>query len=114
MAVAADDLALLDLEQDVFPRARGERTADRELLVAKMVELEHNRVGLAAVDAGVRGKVCEEIASALELQLALEPACLGDVLCTVREVVLPSIAGLAVSAMMLALPLVPPMPREIR
>ena len=42
-----------------------EPLADVELLVAKMIELEDNGIGLAAVRAGMEREVVEEIARAL-------------------------------------------------
>ena len=61
MAVRADDLALLNLLEDALPAALVERLADLELLVTKVVELEYDRIVLAAVDAWVRAEVLDEL-----------------------------------------------------
>ena len=60
VAIRADDLALLDLGEDRRPSLRGELATDRERLVAQMVELENDRVGLPTVDAGMQTEVLEE------------------------------------------------------
>lgn len=51
VAVGADDLALLDLHEDLAPRLLTESSADHELLVPDVVELEDQDVALAAVGA---------------------------------------------------------------
>jgi hypothetical protein len=52
MAVCADDLALRDLGENAFEWDRAIRElTDVALLVAEVVELENNRIGLATVDA---------------------------------------------------------------
>jgi hypothetical protein len=53
VAVRAHHLALLHLVEDVIPPPAREGGADRERLVAQVVELEHDRVSFAAIDARV-------------------------------------------------------------
>jgi hypothetical protein len=65
MAVRTDDLALLDLSEDALPTPVHEPLADVEYLVAKVVELEDDGIGLAAIRAGVEREVLEAIARAL-------------------------------------------------
>lgn len=61
---------------------------DREQLVAAVVEFEHQRVGLPAVDARVRPEVVDQIADALQLTLPLAFGCVVDVTLLVRGIVL--------------------------
>jgi hypothetical protein len=56
MAVRANDLALLDLVKDALPAAVAEPLPDREGLFADVIELEHQGVVFAAVDARVPSK----------------------------------------------------------
>ncbi len=49
MTVCTNDLALCHLVEDALPFAVSKALPDTELLVSEMVELEHDRVGLAAV-----------------------------------------------------------------
>jgi hypothetical protein len=59
MAVCADDLALRDFVEHALPVAVPQCRSDREQLVAKVVELEHKRIALAAVDAGMSNEVLD-------------------------------------------------------
>lgn len=52
MTVCTNDLALADLVEDRLPAAIADAFGDVEALVVEMVELEHERIGLASVDAG--------------------------------------------------------------
>jgi hypothetical protein len=51
MTVCTNDLALCHLVEDALPIAVSEPLADSELLVPQVVELQHDRVPLAAIDA---------------------------------------------------------------
>src|SRR5437763_864432 len=59
MTVGADDVALLDLGADRGPRP-SEHVADVGHLVTQVVELEHDRVCLAAVDAAMASQVLQD------------------------------------------------------
>jgi hypothetical protein len=56
MTVCTNDLALCHLVEDALPIAVPEPVVDPELLVPQMVELQHDRIPLAAVDAGCSRK----------------------------------------------------------
>lgn len=64
MAIGADHLALRDLQRDRAPRSRrgADSSRDRELLVdpRQVVEVQHDRVGLAAVDARMGFQVVDQ------------------------------------------------------
>jgi hypothetical protein len=51
MTVCTNDLALCHLVEDALPLAISKTRRDAELLVAQMVELQDDRIGLAAVHA---------------------------------------------------------------
>jgi hypothetical protein len=56
MTVCTNDLALADLVEDRLPSVIAHAFGDVEALVAEMVELEHQRIGLAAIDARLAAK----------------------------------------------------------
>jgi hypothetical protein len=59
VTVGAYHLAFLDLGEDDFPRPPDKMGTDRELLVAKVIELQNDGVCLAAVRARMRLEVVE-------------------------------------------------------
>jgi hypothetical protein len=68
MAVRADNLALVHLFQHDFERDSAVRDGtDVEPLVAQVIELEDDRIGLAAVNARVLHQVEGDPASVLVL-----------------------------------------------
>ena len=71
MAVAADDLALFNLLKQRFPVAMGEYGADRARLIAYVIELKYDRIGLSAVGTGMALEVSEEVLASL----ARQPMC---------------------------------------
>ena len=90
MTVCANDLALRDLVEDALPVPGVELGADREPLVPKVVELEHDRVRVAAVDARMGHEVLDEIRGPLQRETLPQDPGLIDVALPVRRVVLPS------------------------
>jgi hypothetical protein len=60
VAVCANDIALGDLVKDGLPAAPADACGDGELLVAEVIELENDRIGLAAVGAGMTAKELDE------------------------------------------------------
>jgi hypothetical protein len=61
MTVCTNDLALCNLVEDVLPIAIPDAVGDPELLLSKMIELEHDGIVLAAVDAGMLAKESDQI-----------------------------------------------------
>jgi hypothetical protein len=61
VAVRAYDLALLDLRQNAPPVSIGQGVADVERLriAIEMIELEHHRIVLSAVGAGMEREVTQ-------------------------------------------------------
>jgi hypothetical protein len=53
VTVCTNHLALCNLVKDVLPIAVSDAVGDAELLIPKMVELEHDGIALATVDAGM-------------------------------------------------------------
>ncbi len=52
MTVCTNDVAGVDLVENRLPATVAQTFGDVEVLVPEVVELEHERVSLAAVDAG--------------------------------------------------------------
>jgi hypothetical protein len=65
MTVCTNDLALVDLGEDVGPGAVSEALGYAERLLPEMVELEDQGVRLAAVRTGMLAEVVEEVGGAL-------------------------------------------------
>lgn len=61
MTVCTNDVALCHLVQDALPLAVPEAGSNPECLISEMIELQHDRVGLAAIDARVLSEVGHEI-----------------------------------------------------
>jgi hypothetical protein len=71
MTVCTNNVALGHLVENALPRAVSKSLSDAEFLVSKVVELEHDRVALAAVDARVFTQVRHQILDALSDQSLL-------------------------------------------
>lgn len=65
MAVGADDIALLDLGEDVVPRTFTQPFADAELFFSQVVELQDERIALSAIHAWMLAKERDEVGGAL-------------------------------------------------
>jgi hypothetical protein len=113
VAISAYDLALLYLVEDALPAAVGQGLPDVEALVTKVIELEHHRVGLAAVDARMLLEEPEEVARPLKRKRLLALSRLIDVTLPVRRVVTLVIRGSAGSAQAVALASVDAPPGEV-
>jgi hypothetical protein len=61
MTVCTNDLALCHLVKNALPGPVPKTRPDAELLVAKVVELEHDRIALAAVRARVLAQIGDQI-----------------------------------------------------
>ena len=61
MTVCTNDVALDHLVEDALPVPVAKALANPEFLVAKMVELEDKRIGLAAVGARMVSKIVDQI-----------------------------------------------------
>jgi hypothetical protein len=68
MTVCTNDVALGHLVEDALPRAVSKPLSDAEFLVSEPIELEHDRVALAAVDARVLTQVSHQILDAFSDQ----------------------------------------------
>lgn len=71
MTVGTDDFAFLDLGEDLLPRTNDQIASDRKLLVTEMVEVEDNRIGFTAVDAGMCPQILDQEAEPVGLKLLL-------------------------------------------
>jgi hypothetical protein len=88
MAVRADDVALGDLIEDALPTTIAESHPDGEVFVAEVVEFEHERIRLTAVDAWMRGEVVDEVSGALRADCPLAPRRVLDVASAIGDVML--------------------------
>jgi hypothetical protein len=64
MTVCTNDVALGHLVENALPSAIPKPLSNAELLVSEMIELEHDRVLLAAVDARVLSQIRHQILDA--------------------------------------------------
>ena len=65
MTVCTNDLALCNLVEDVLPIAIPDAVGDPELLLSKMIELEHDGIALAAVNVGMLSQEIDQITGPL-------------------------------------------------
>jgi hypothetical protein len=103
MTVCTNDVALGDLVEHDLPVAVAEAVGDVEALASEMVELEDQRIGLAAVDAGTLQEELDEIGGALGDDGLLAKQGLGDVALPVRGIVLVFVGGSAGAAVVVPL-----------
>ena len=95
MTVCANDFALLDLGEDLGPRALAQASADIEILFPEVIELKDDRVAFAAVHTGVALEVLEELRHPLSPDPHASLMCLLDVFRLVALVVLFPVGGAA-------------------
>jgi hypothetical protein len=104
MAIGTDDLALLDLGEDVLPGPFTHALADAELFFSQVVELQDERIALPAIHAWMLAKERDEIGGALGDD-SLRAATGGiDVALLVARVVLVLVGGSTGAAIVVALP----------
>src|SRR5918996_2311756 len=110
MATRAHHLALLDFVEDALPAALRELGADRERLVAEVVELEDDGIGLPAVATRVDAEILDKPTGSLEHQPLLLLSRLRDVALPVRRVMLLAVCGPAGTTKEVPLPSCSPPP----
>jgi hypothetical protein len=93
VTVCTNDLALCNLVEDALPASIPEALADAELFIAEMVELEDDRVILAAIDARMVTYIGQEILEPLRDQRLLPAASLVDVPLSMGSIVLLLVSG---------------------
>jgi hypothetical protein len=79
MAVGANDIALCDLSENGAPAAATDACCDGVLLVAEVIELEYDRIGLAAVRTRMCAEELKEKGRAFGHEHAFPAACDGPV-----------------------------------
>jgi hypothetical protein len=95
MAVCTNDVARADLVEDRPPVSIAEALGDVEALLLEMVELEDQRVLLAAVDARALTEELDQICGALGDQRLFPAHGIRDVALAVRRIVLLFVRGSA-------------------
>ena len=113
MAVRAHDLALRDLVEDGLPAASPQPDRDREVLTADVIELEHKRIALPAVDTRARTEELDQICGALGDEGIFAARRGSDIALPICDVVRSFVGGTARSAISVELVLVLPVPREL-
>lgn len=113
MTVCTNDVALGDLVDYGGPVAVAQAFGDVEPLGSDVVELEHERIGLAAVDARLLAKEGHEVCGPLGYERALAAEGIRHVALAVRCVVLAFVSRPAYSAVVVALPASLPAPGEV-
>jgi hypothetical protein len=93
MTVCTNDVALCHLIEHALPVAISESGPDAELLVTEVVELEHERIALFAVDTGVGFEVADEVVDAFSDDSPLAPYRCLDVSLSVSGIVLLLVRG---------------------
>jgi hypothetical protein len=91
MAVCANHIALRNLGKDRLPAPVTKTRGDVEALIAKVVELEDERIELAAVDATTLAKELDKICGALSGERVFSKHGLSDVPLAVLRKMLPFI-----------------------
>jgi hypothetical protein len=113
VAVGADDVALCDLIEDLLPVSAGELIRHLELLVAKMVELQDDRIRFAAVSAWVAAEIFDQVLSPRYSAFSFPP-CFGiDVFLAIGSVVLLAVFGTTRRTHVVSLTLPLPSPSEL-
>jgi hypothetical protein len=103
MTVCTNDLALCHLVKNALPFAIPNPLGNAELLVPEMIELEHDGIGLSAVDARMLAKERDQIFDAFGSQGSLSQLGLIDVSPTVGQVMLSLVLGAAWAAIVVPL-----------
>jgi hypothetical protein len=114
MAVRADHVALCDLVEYRLPTTHSDPRGDRELLVAEVIKLKNDRVGLAAVSARMDSEELEEERSAFCDQCVPSTLGRGEIALPVREVVPSFVRGATRAAVRVEFSQSATVPRELR
>lgn len=88
MTVCTNRVALCNLVEDRLPAAVTDAFGDVEPLVSKMVELEDQRIGLAAIDARVLAEELEQARGSLLCERPLADLAVGDIARSMGRVML--------------------------
>jgi hypothetical protein len=103
MTVCTNDVALGDLVEDVLPVAIAHALGDAEALVLDVVELEHKRVALAAINAVPLAEEGHKTRRTLCSEGSLAAKRVRDVALTMQRVVRALVLGSAWPAVVVAL-----------
>jgi hypothetical protein len=104
MTVCTNDLALCHLVEDALPLAVSQALPNAELLVAQVIELEHDRIRLSAVQAEMLTQVGDEVGDPLCDELSLAAPSSVDVSPAVSRVVLLLVPGPTRAAIVIRCP----------
>ena len=113
MTVCTNHLALCHLVENALPGSVPETRSDAELLVPKVVELEHDRIALAAVRARVLAQIGDQVLDPLRDERLLASSGRIDISLAIRRVVLLLVGGPTGAAVVIALASGFPTPGEV-
>jgi hypothetical protein len=113
MAICADYVALGDLVEDCLPVAHTDASRDVELLAAEVIELENDRIALAAVCAWMP-TVLNDKRRAFGDQSVSPTRRRSNVTLPVLQVVLPFVGGPARAAVRVEFPECASVPGKLR
>jgi len=108
MTVCTDYVTRGDLVEHCLPVAGAYAYRDGEVLVSEMVELQDERVGLAAVSARALTEELDEIGHALRDEGLFSASCVRDIALAVCRIVLLFIGRSARTAIVVPLAARPP------
>jgi hypothetical protein len=103
VTVCTNHVARGDLVEDSLPFAIGKALGDAEVLVPEVVELQDERVALAAVNARPGAEQLDEVGGALRDQRPFSAYRVRDITLTMQRVMLPFVCGSARPAVVVAL-----------
>ena len=103
MTVCTNHVALCNLVEDRLPAAITDAFGNVEPLVGKMVELEDQRIGLAAIDARVLAEELEQAHGSFLCECPLADLGVGDIARSMGRVVLLLVGGTAGTTVVVAL-----------
>ncbi len=113
MTVCTNHLALCHLVEDALPGSVSKASPDAELLVPKVVELEHDWIALAAVRAGVLAQIGDQVLDPLSNERLLAFPGRIDISLAVGRVVLLLVGSPAGAAVVIPLASGFPAPGEL-
>ncbi len=113
MTVCTNDVAGVDLVENRLPATVAQTCGDIEVLVPEVIELEHEWVGLATVNAGPRAEALDEIGGALGDEGLFPAHRIRDVALAMRRIMLAFVGGSAGAAVVVPLPTRASTPGEV-
>jgi hypothetical protein len=113
VTVCTNYVAGVDLIEYGLPVSIAETRGNVEVLMSEMVELEHERIGLATVDAGMVSEEGNEIGGAFGDERLFPAYGVRDIALAIRRIVLSFVGRSADATVIVSLPADPATPGEV-